>query len=154
MRCNLKKHIDMAGNCNSCGSYTPSEQCNSCQSGGSFITPIPDNKKLPSQEPVSKRKNVVKTKVKVSSIGKPDICYDCVEPESTQECEDTAPNYLETGSVICEQLSGVNTGFSLTQLRDANPCSETFNQTIFRRQSSVFCIPQVTPVLTIFDITC
>lgn len=124
------------------------------ENGGPFLGHIPEEMKLPARQPDIVPRNIIRSRVKLSTIIGGEVCYDCVQPDVNQECEDTNPVYLETGLVVCEEISGERTGYSLTELRDVNQCSETFNQITFRRQSSVFCIPQVTPVLTIFEITC
>ena len=143
------------GNCNTCGSYTgPSCVCNQCESGGSFIRDIPENKRLPVRKPFVEKRNHIPSRVKMSTIIGDDLCIDCIQQDPVGECEDTSALWLETGTVICEQVGSTNTGFSLTELRDTNPCSETYNNTTFRRQSSVACLPQVDFTVFIYDITC
>lgn len=143
----------MSRNCESCPPVPIGVYCHD-EIGGPFLPPISDENKLPARQPDIAPRNIIRSRVKLSTIIGGEVCYDCIESGATQECEDTNPVYLETGLVICEEISGQRTGYSLTELRDVNQCSSTFNQITFRRQSSVFCIPQVTPVLTIFEITC
>lgn len=140
--------------CSSCPPVPITPHCHDNVENGSFIDRVRDDYMLPAREPIVAKRNILRSRVKLSTIIGGQVCYDCVEPEFTKECEDTDPVYLETGLVICEEVSTVRTGFSLTELRDVNQCSATFNQTTFRRQSSVACLPELAPVLTIFEITC
>ena len=143
------------GNCDTCGQYTgPSCYCNSCGSGGSFIHPLPEDKKLPVRKPDIKKRNRVQTRIKMAKIVGDELCYDCISPELENDCSDLSPDWKETGSVICEQGATGNTGYSLTELRDVNPCSETYNNTTFRRQPSINCLPVVNLEVFLYDITC
>lgn len=94
-----------------------------------------------------------KTGIKVVTYGNTNPLYTGVQTKESVtvdniQCANNAPNWQQYGSPYCEVSGGDNTGYLITEYRDVNPNSSTYNTIEKRKTLDADQCPLPTPVDT------
>ena len=94
-----------------------------------------------------------KTGIKVVTYGNTNPLYTGVQTKESVtvdnvQCANNAPNWQQYGSPYCEVSGGNNTGYLITEYKDVNPNSSTYNTIEKRKTLDADQCPLPTPVDT------